>query len=211
MLQTLGHLDGWVVYALLALLVFGESAALLAVLLPGEIALLFAGALAARGSASLALVLVVAAVAAVGGHAAGYELGRRYGLQLLRWRYLRRYAAATDGVVRLVSRHGGAAVFVGRWTNVGRIVVPLLAGAGRMRYGTFTLYNVVGGVAWAVTFVLLGTGADASLEAVERTVGHASWWLTGAVAVGLAGGWAWRRVRSRHSDVVLRATSEAVR
>lgn len=201
LLHTLAGLDVRVVYALLALLVFGESAAVVALLLPGEIALLVAGALAARGHGSLPLVVVIAVVAAIAGHAAGYELGRRYGLRLLRGRLLRRYAGAADGAAVLVARHGGPAVFLGRWMNVGRIVVPLLVGAGRMPYRTFTLYNVLGGVAWTVTFTLLGAAAGASLEAVERTVGHASWWATGVVAVGLAGSWAWHRGRSRRSGV----------
>ena len=192
-LDLLAGLDGWVIYGLLALLVFGESAAVVALLLPGEIALLGAGALAARGHASLPLVIAVAIVAAISGHAVGYEIGRRYGLSVLKRRLLRRYADGIDRTAALVARYGGPAVFLGRWTNVGRIVVPLLVGVGRMRYRTFAVFNILGGTAWVLTFVLLGSAAGASLDVVERTVGRASWWLTGLFAVALAVRWLWRR------------------
>lgn len=201
LLQMLAGVDGWVVYALLALLVFGESAGVVALFLPGELALMAAGAVAARGHVSLPAVLAIAVVGAVAGHAAGYEFGRRYGLSMLRWPLLRRYANAVGGAAALVARYGGAAVFLGRWMNIGRIVVPLLVGAGRMRYRTFMLYNVVGGTAWALTFVLLGAAAGASLGAAERVAGRASWWLTGAIAVGLAGVWVWRRSHGHRNEI----------
>ena len=200
LLQTLTALDAWAVYALLGLLVFGESAAVTAVLLPGEIALLAAGVIATRGDASLPVVIAVGIVAAVGGHAAGYEIGRRHGLRLLRLPLLRRHASSVHQAAALVARHGGAAVFLGRWTNVSRVLVPLLVGTGRMRYRTFTLYNVLGGVAWVLTFVLLGTAAGASLDAVHRLAGHASSWLSGVIVLGLAAGWAIRRARHRARD-----------
>ena len=204
LLQIFAGLDGWVVYALLAVLVFGESAAVVALLLPGELALLAAGVLAARGHASLPVAVAVAVAAAICGHAAGYELGRRYGLRLLSRPWLRRYADAVEGAAALIARHGGAAVFFGRWMNVSRIVVPLLVGAGRMRYRTFTLYNVLGGVAWVLTFVLLGTIAGASLDAVERTVGSMSSWATGFIALVLAVVWMRRRTRRRHGAIPAR-------
>lgn len=197
LLQTLNGLDAWAVYALLGLLVFGESAAVVALFLPGEIALLAAGAVAARGHASLPLVLAVAIAAAICGHAAGYELGRRHGLRLLRLPLLRRHARSVDDAAALVARYGGVAVFLGRWTNVSRILVPLLVGIGRLGYRTFTLYNVLGGVAWAVTFVLLGTAAGASLDVLHRIAGHASSWTTGVIVVALVAAWIWRRVRRR--------------
>ena len=192
-LETLGRIDGWTLYALLGVLVFGESAALVAIVMPGEIALLVAGALVAQGRVSLPAVLTVAIVAAVGGHLAGYAMGRRYGLRILEWRPLRRYASSLDAAASLVARRGATAVFLGRWTNVTRIAVPLLVGAGRMSVPRFLLFNVLGGAAWAVAFVLLGAAAGASLSMVERTVGHASWWASAAVVLAVVARVVWRR------------------
>ena len=205
LLEALTALDGWLVYTVVAILVLGESAAVVAVVMPGELALLVAGALAARGHVWLPLLVVIAAVAAVAGHVAGYEIGRRYGLRVLRWRPLRRYASTVDATVALVGRHGAKAVFLGRWTNVSRVLVPLLVGAHRMPYRTFTVYNVVGGTVWATAFVLLGSVAGTSLPAVERALGQASWVTTGALAGLCVGFWVWRRAAGRKDRPVMGA------
>lgn len=202
LLEALTALDGWLVYTVVAILVLGESAAVVAVVLPGELALLVAGALAARGHVWLPLLLGIATVAAVGGHVAGYELGRRYGLRVLRWRVLRRYASTVDATVALVGRHGGKAVFLGRWTNVSRVLVPLLVGAYRMPYRTFSLYNVLGGAAWAAAFVLLGSAAGTSLPAVDRALGQVSWAMTGALVALFIGVCLWRRAARREDRPV---------
>ena len=197
LLHALGGLDAWMVYVLLGLLVFGESTALVAVVLPGELALVVAGVFVARGQASLGIVIVVAVLAAIAGHAVSYELGRRYGLRVLHSRLLHRYARALDGAASLVTRHGALAVFLGRWMNVGRIVVPLLVGAGRMPYRAFALYNGLGAVAWVLAFVTLGTVAGASLDVVEQAVGHAGWSVTSIVAISLLFSWVRRRAAYR--------------
>src|SRR5690606_24244752 len=57
----------------------------------------------------------------------------------------------------------------------------------------FLLFNVLGGAAWAVAFVLLGAAAGASLSMVERTVGHASWWASAAVVLAVVARVVWRR------------------
>ena len=195
LLHTLAGLDAWMVYTLLALLVLGESGALVAVLFPGELALVAAGVFVARGQASFGVVVVVAVVAAVAGHATSYLLGRRYGLRLLETRLLRRYARALGGATSLVTRHGALAVFLGRWMNLGRVLVPLLVGAGRMPVRAFTVYNVLGAVAWVTTFVTLGTVAGASLDVVERTLGHVGWATSAGVAIAVGSSWIWRRAR----------------
>ena len=202
LLPMLTGLESWLVYGALALLVFGESAGAVALLFPGELALLAGGVLAAQGYAFLPLVLAVAVVAAVAGHAAGYYLGHRFGPTLLhRWPF-RRYATAVDSAAELVSRHGPLAVLLGRWMNVGRVVVPMLAGAGRMRFTTFTVFNVLGGVAWVACFVLLGHAAGASAHLIARTMGHASWWLTGLAVLAVGSVWARRRLLARRRSRV---------
>src|SRR5262249_1946633 len=49
-----------------------------------------------------------------------------------------------------------------------------LAGAGRMPYGTFTLYNALGGVVWAGVFGLVGYLFGQSLPQVEPYAAQAS-------------------------------------
>jgi membrane protein DedA with SNARE-associated domain len=44
----------------------------------------------------------------------------------------------------------------------------------RIPCGRFLAFNIVGGAAWATTFVLLGYVAGASWRRVERVAGRAS-------------------------------------
>ncbi|HSJ46530.1 MAG TPA: DedA family protein, partial [Euzebyales bacterium] len=178
--------------------------------LPGEVAVLLGGVLASRGQVSLPLILLVAAVAAIAGDSAGYEIGRRWGRRLVGTRFLRRRADAVRDVERYVRRHGGVVMFLGRWTSVLRAFVPSVAGMGRMPYGRFLVFNIVGGVAWAAVFTLAGYAAGESYAVVDALTGRAAWILAGVlvawVAVNLVRR---RRVRSRWFAVDVGVWSDA--
>lgn len=72
------------------------------------------------------------------------------------------------------ARHGAAAVFLGRWIPWLRVTAAWLAGANRMGWKRFFLWNALGGVAWATSIVvvayILGTAAAAVLGAVGLAV-----------------------------------------
>ena len=58
-LSGLIHLSGWVAFAVIAVLVFGETAVLLGFVLPGETAAVLGGVLAGRGHLSLPTLVAV--------------------------------------------------------------------------------------------------------------------------------------------------------
>jgi len=156
-------------YPLLFLLVGAESAG---ALLPGETALIVAAALASQGRLSLPLVIAVAAGAAILGDNIGYLIGRR-GLRRLidrpgRWAAGRRRLVERGEV--FFARRGPSAVFFGRWLPGLRVVASWLAGANRMPWPRFLLWNALGGIAWASTVgtlaYLLGGSASGSLGAI---------------------------------------------
>lgn len=195
---------GPAVYVLIGLLAFGEAAAFIGLVLPGELAVLLGGVLASQGRVSLPVMLVVVAVAAIAGDSVGYEIGRRWGGRLRTTALLRRHQPTIARVIGAAQRRGAVMVFVGRWTSVLRAVVPAVVGMGRMPYGRFLLWNVLGGVAWAAAFTLAGYAAGESYGVVEAVTGRAAWiasagllaWL--AVHLGLR-----RRARTRlagHGD-----------
>jgi membrane protein DedA with SNARE-associated domain len=168
-LERLGeHVGGWL-YVIAGGLAFGEAALLLGMVLPGETALLVAGFFCHEGVLSLPVMIAVAVVAAIGGDSVGYAIGARIGGRLRqcglgRWVGERRWAR----VERLLHRHGGKAVFLGRLTAVLRAMVPSMAGIARMPYHVFLPWNVAGGLLWGGGCVLLGYAFAASLHTVER-------------------------------------------
>jgi membrane-associated protein len=165
----------------LAALVGGESAGLP---IPGETSLLASSVLASQSKLSISLVIAVAAGAAVAGDNAGYLIGRRGGRWLLvrpgRWQHARR-RLLMDGEA-FFARHGGKAVFLARWVPGLRLTGAWLAGAARMRWRSFFLWNALGGVAWATT---IGLGGYFLGTAASRVVGPAGLALL-ALLVALA-------------------------
>ncbi len=194
-------LRGLVAYSVVGLLAFGEAAAFVGLVLPGEIAVLLGGVLASQQRVSLVSMLLVANVAAVAGDSAGYELGRHFGTRVLRLGWMQRHESKLHRAERYLQQRGGRAVLLGRWTSVLRALVPGLAGMARMPYGQFLVYNVIGGVAWATAFTLLGYVAGASFRQVERVAGRASLILLGLLLAGFALRWAARRLSTRQEQV----------
>jgi LPXTG-motif cell wall-anchored protein len=66
-------------------------------------------------------------------------------------------------------RHGGKTVFFGRFVAFLRMFAALLAGVGKMPYGRFLTYNVLGGVCWAVVMGSLGYTLGRNLPLLERS------------------------------------------
>ncbi len=173
------------VYALVGLLVFGEAAVFAGFVLPGETAVVLGGVIASRQGVDLRVLMVLVVLCAIVGDSVGYEVGRIWGTRVLRTRPLRRHEERLDRARTFLRERGAFAVFLGRWTAFLRAVMPGLAGVSRMPYRRFLVWNAVGGVAWGVTFCLVGYLAGNSYEVVERQIGLWGALATVAVVVGV--------------------------
>lgn len=190
-------------YVVLFVLVGLES---LGLPLPGETALVTAAGWAALGHLSVYGVIATATTAAIAGDNGGYWIGRAGGLALVR-RYGRRLHLNESHLARahaFFERHGAKAVFFGRFIALLRTWAAVLAGAGRMRYGTFMAYNALGGLCWSLIIGSLGYAFGRQLPWLERYIGQAS--LAGALLVALvvALTLAWRWFASNRSRLVAR-------
>lgn len=190
-------LHGWVAYLVIAALVFGETAVFVGFVLPGEIATILGGVLASRGHVSLAVLIVVVVAAAIAGPFVGYEIGRRMGDRLFAAKALRRVQGGAERARSVLGKRGGAAVFLGRFIAVARAIMPAAAGAAGVRLGTFAVYNVVGGLLWAVGYCLLGYLAGSAYAVVEQRVGTGLAIAIGAIVVIAVAVWAIRRHRAQ--------------
>jgi membrane-associated protein len=192
----LTHLSGWLAYTVIGALVFGETAVFLGFVLPGETAAVLGGVLASRGHASLATLCVVVVVAAVTGPLVGYEIGRRGGDRLFAARALRRVPGGAERARSVLRDRGGLAVVLGRFVAFLRAVMPAAAGAVRVPYRTFLIYNVVGGVVWGVGYCLLGYLAGSAYSAVESRIGTGLAIAVAAIVVAAVVVWTVRRHRA---------------
>jgi membrane-associated protein len=182
-------LHGFIVYAIVGLLVFAEDAILVGLVVPGETAAILGGVAASRGNVNVVLVAAVVVVGAVLGDAVGYEIGVRYGSRLSKTRLFQQRQNRIDAAEEFLRRRGGPAVFLGRF-------IAFLAGTSRMRYRRFFVYNFAGGAIWGVGCVLLGEAAGSSYKVVERVLGPIT---AGVVAVVVVAGLIVWQVRRRRA------------
>jgi membrane protein DedA with SNARE-associated domain len=168
-LASLINVPAGIGYPLLFAFVAAESAG---ALVPGETSLIVAAALAGQGTLSLPLVIAVAAGAAIVGDNVGYVIGRR-GLRRLvdrpgRWAAGRRQLVERGE--EFFARHGSPTVFFARWLPGLRVVTSWLAGADRMPWRRFLVWNALGGITWAATIgalaYVVGRSAAGSLGAI---------------------------------------------
>jgi membrane protein DedA with SNARE-associated domain len=155
-------------YPLLFLIVMSESSG---APVPGETALIAGAVLASQGKLKIELVIALAAAAAIVGDNIGYQIGRRGGRWLLQRPgpfYRQRLGVLTAGEP-FFERHGPKAVFFGRFVLGLRVWASWLAGATRMRWRSFALWNALGGISWATAVGLfayfLGHSAGSAIEA----------------------------------------------
>ena len=91
-------------------------------------------------------------------------------------------------------------MFLGRFTAVFRAVIPGAAGLSAMRYGTFLLWNALGGLCWGVAFSLAGYGAGRSYERVLSAAGTASASIVALAVLAGAGLLVWHQMRGRRNS-----------
>ena len=138
---------------------------------PGETSLIAGAALASQGKLRIELVIPLAAAGAILGDNIGYAIGRKGG----RWALERpgAFARQRREVLEIgepfFERHGPKAVFFGRFVLGLRVWASWLAGATRMPWRSFLLWNALGGIAWATIIGLIayfvGRSAGGAIEA----------------------------------------------
>ncbi len=151
-------LGGWL-YVILFAVVFCETGLIITPFLPGDSLLFAVGTLVALPEAglSLPLMFVLLTVAAIMGDAVNYRIGRMIGPKIFRSEKSR--LLNRDHLLkaqRFYERHGGKAIFLARFVPIIRTFAPFVAGAGRMNYARFWMFNVSGAIIWVGLFLVGG-------------------------------------------------------
>jgi undecaprenyl-diphosphatase len=158
LLEDVGRtLGGWT-YVLVAGLAFAESGAFVGLVVPGETALIVGGVVAGQGQVDVIPLIAIAWTASVAGDLVSLTLGRRLGREFLlrHGEAVRITPARVAQVERFYDRHGGAAVFLGRFVGLVRAVSPFLAGSSGMPLRRFLPYDVIAAGILDTALILLG-------------------------------------------------------
>jgi membrane protein DedA with SNARE-associated domain/membrane-associated phospholipid phosphatase len=185
------------------IILFGVMVESMGVPLPGETILISAGILVQRGDLDLGDAIFFGILGAIVGDQIGYWAGREGGRPfILRYgRYVWITPQRLGRAEAFFARHGGKAVFLARFFSGLRVFGALVAGMSRMPWGTFILYNALGGAIWATAAVLVGYFLGSSLGVVDRWTGQASILLLALAVLALVLYLSYRWV-TRHQERV---------
>ena len=166
-LQTLLHIDQYLfafvsnygawTYLILFLIIFCETGLVITPFLPGDSLLFAAGTIAANVTRSLNIfyLFIFLTLASILGNKLNYLIGRLVGNKLSASAFIlnANHLAHTR---QFYEKHGGKTIIFARFMPIIRTFAPFVAGVGQMHYPRFLAFNMVGGAAWVVSFVLLG-------------------------------------------------------
>ena len=160
--------------------------------------LLFAAGLIAASSANINVVILVTgvAIAAFFGDKVGFIIGRHYGRPYLDKRGGKKTQLAIKKTENFYNKYGWWAVVVARYAPWARVLIPAIAGIGRMNYYKFLSSNFVGAISWGVGITLTGFYA-ATIPAVKNAAyAIAAFFIIGSIVAGFRTWYLDRKVSS---------------
>jgi membrane-associated protein len=204
-IQFLTHFRGPSVFLLVAALLVAESGFAVGFFVPGELSMVLGGVLAKEHRVNILAMVVVAVAAAIASYLIGYWLGRLILPWVLEHTKLKEHPMVARARDQLRTR-GGLAVFIARFIVVVRAVMPALAGLSEIRFRTFLVFDVAGGIVWATLYTLLGYALGAAYQHVLHEIGVWSYVVVGVAVVGVIGLHFWRthRIRQRAREAATR-------
>jgi len=163
-MESLIHAITGLGIAAVLLVVYAESGLLIGFVLPGDSLLFTAGYMVNQEilrlfGQPLNIHLFVAAIALMAilgdstGYAFGHKVGRKLFLKPNSRFFKKKYLEQAE---QFYQKHGSLTIVLARFVPVVRTFAPIVAGASKMHYNTFLLFNIVGGALWAAIFTYLG-------------------------------------------------------
>jgi membrane-associated protein len=169
-LEALGPLGVVVAF----FIIFAESGLFFGFFLPGDSLLLTCGLLAFKGVApgfNLGLLVIGFPIAAILGDNVGYWFGNKVGPPIFSRPESRFFKPQNLAKAKeFYDKYGPITIILARFMPFIRTFAPIVAGAVKMHYATFFMYNVVGGILWGAGVTLAGyfLGAIFPPEVLDR-------------------------------------------
>jgi membrane-associated protein len=142
---------------LICFIFFIETGFFVGFFLPGDSLLITAGIFAAADVVPLRWLLAPVMACAIVGDQIGYWIGRTAGPALYRREdslFFRR--SHLQRAHDFYEKYGGRAVILARFVPIVRTFCPPVAGAARMPYSRYFLFDIFGGIFWVGTMILGG-------------------------------------------------------
>jgi membrane-associated protein len=168
---------------MLFLIIFAESGMMVGFFFPGDTLLFSAGILAAAGVLPIWVTIAVIAGAAILGDNTGYHIGKHLGPRIFK---------KEDSLIfrkdlilkaeKFYEKYGTKTMLIAHFIPVIRSFAPVTAGAGKMNYKQFVVYDAIGDIVWASLITLLGYYVGSRIPGIEKLIEPV---LLGVIAITL--------------------------
>lgn len=136
--------------------IFVETGLVFVPFLPGDSLLFAAGAFAALGSLNIWILVPLMMLAAILGDTVNYGIGHFFGQKLIDNPRVPLNQEHIDETKKFFDKYGGKTIVLARFVPIVRTFAPFVAGIGRMKYGEFISYNILGGTLWVFIATMTG-------------------------------------------------------
>ena len=159
-------------YLGLFLIVFAETGLLIGFFLPGDSLLVTAGLIAALDhTLDIRILLILLSAAAIIGDTVGYAIGYHLGPKIFTREdsvfFNKKHLLRAQ---KFYEKHGAKTIVLARFVPIIRTFAPTVAGAGRMSYKKFILYNIAGGIGWITSMALTGYYLGRAIPGIDKKI-----------------------------------------
>jgi membrane-associated protein len=156
---------------LVCTIVFVETGLFVGFFLPGDSLLVTAGVFAGAGHLSLSVLLIFVTLCAIAGDQLGYFIGRMAGQSLYKREDSRFFRKRhLERAHEFYEKYGGKTIILARFIPIIRTFCPPVAGAAKMNYAHYFLYDTFGGVLWVWSMTLLGYTLGRTVPNIDKRI-----------------------------------------
>jgi membrane-associated protein len=170
-LYQFDQLIRWGGHVVLIVIVFSETGIMAGFFLPGDSLLVTAGLFAATGDLSLWRLLAELSLAAIVGDSVSYAIGHKAGPHIFNREdslFFRRSHLLR--AKHFYEKYGAKTIVIARFVPIVRTFAPVVAGVGEMEYKQFITYNILGGIGWVSSMILIGFFLGRSIPNIDRHI-----------------------------------------